>query len=65
MEKEKNVGGSKDGKSDVKKENQDYQNVPASYEKVKSGDSMKKEVRDTSKTHKDGKTHNNDEHSGN
>ncbi len=65
MEKEKNVGGSKDGKSDVKKENQDYQNVPASSEKVKSGDSMKKEVRETSKTHKDGKTHNNDEHSGN
>ncbi|MBA5245808.1 hypothetical protein H1R16_01900 [Marnyiella aurantia] len=65
MEKEKNVGGSKDGKSDVKKENQDYQNVPASSEKVKSGGSMKKEVRETSKTHKDGKTHNNDEHSGN
>ena len=65
MEKEKNVGGSKDGKSDVKKENQDYQNVPASSEKVKSGDSMKNEVRETSKTHKDGKTHNNDEHSGN
>lgn len=65
MEKEKNVVGSKDGKSDVKKENQDYQNVPASSEKVKSGDSMKKEVRETSKTHKDGKTHNNDEHSGN
>ncbi|QFG53271.1 hypothetical protein [Chryseobacterium sp.] len=64
MEKDKNNSVSKDGKADVKKENQDYQNVPASSEKVESGESMKKEVRETSKTHKDGKTHNNDEHSG-
>jgi len=45
---------------DVKKQNQDFPNIPASSEKVKSEETVKKEVKETSKLHPDGKTDNTD-----
>ncbi|KIA83257.1 hypothetical protein OA84_06845 [Kaistella solincola] len=44
--------------SDVKKQNQDFPNIPASSEKVKSEETVKKEVKEGSKLNPDGKTDN-------
>lgn len=45
-------------KSDVKKQNQDFPNIPASTEKINSGDTAHKEIKKTSKLHNEGKTDN-------
>ncbi len=47
-------------KAEIKKQNQDYPNLPASSEKIEGEKTLKKEVRETSKLQPDGKTHNND-----
>ena len=47
-------------KAEIKKQNQDFPNIPASSEKIKSEKTLKKEVRETSKLHEDGKTDNTD-----
>lgn len=47
-------------KAEIKKQNQDFPNIPASSEKIKSEKVVKKEVLETSKLHEDGKTDNND-----
>lgn len=57
MEGEKNK---KTQKAEIKKENQDFPNIPASSEKIKTEKTVKKEVRETSKLHEDGKTDNTD-----
>ena len=57
MEGEKNK---KTQKAEIKKENQDFPNIPASSEKIKSEKVVKKEVLETSKVHEDGKTDNTD-----
>ncbi len=57
MEGEKNK---KKEKAEIKKENQDFPNIPASSEKIKTEKTVKKEVRETSKLHEDGKTDNTD-----
>ena len=57
MECEKNK---KTQKAEIKKENQDFPNIPASSEKIKSEKVVKKEVLETSKVHEDGKTDNTD-----
>ena len=57
MEGEKNK---KTQKTEIKKENQDFPNIPASSEKIKSEKVVKKEVLETSKVHEDGKTDNTD-----
>ena len=57
MEGEKNK---KTEKAEIKKENQDFPNIPASSEKIKTEKTLKKEVRETSKLHEDGKTDNTD-----
>lgn len=51
-------------KAATRKENQDYPNVPAASEKVRSEKELKKEIDKTSELQPDGKTHNNDKHSG-
>ena len=56
MEKDKNDNKTKD--AEIKKQNQDLPNIPASSEKIKSGETAKKEIRETSKLHEDGKTDN-------
>ncbi len=45
-------------KAEVKKQNQDFPNIPASSERVNSGKEIKKEVKQTSRLHNDGKTDN-------
>ncbi|MBW8358987.1 MAG: hypothetical protein K0M63_04190 [Weeksellaceae bacterium] len=55
----------KNNKSEVKKQNQDFPNIPASSHKVGTGKMIKKEVRESSKLHKDGKTDNTDKESEN
>jgi len=57
MEGEKNK---KTQKAEIKKENQDFPNIPASSEKIKTEKTVKNEVRETSKLHEDGKTDNTD-----
>jgi len=47
--------------SDVKKENQDLPNIPASSEKIRTEEPTDKEIKHTSKLHKDGKTENQDQ----
>lgn len=47
--------------SDVRKQNQDLPNIPASSEKIISDEKAKKEIRETSKLHKDGKTESQDQ----
>lgn len=51
--------------SEVKKENQDFPNVPASSEKIQNEDTLKKQVKETSKLNPDGKTDNIDKQSEN
>jgi len=47
--------------SEVKKENQDLPNIPASSEKIRSEQPTEKEIKQTSKLHKDGKTESQDQ----
>lgn len=42
----------------VKKQNQDLPNIPASSEKIKSGNMADKQITETSKLQKEGKTDN-------
>ena len=56
MDKEKNDPKTKD--AEIKKQNQDLLNIPASSEKIKSGETAEKEIRETSRLHKNGKTDN-------
>ncbi len=51
----------KDQKSkdaDIKKQNQDFPNIPAATEKIHSEEPLKKEIKKTSALHPDGKTDN-------
>ena len=50
MDKEKN--DPKTNKAEIKKQNQDLPNIPASSEKIKSGETAEKEIRETSRLHK-------------
>ena len=50
MDKEKN--DPKANKAEIKKQNQDLPNIPASSEKIKSGETAEKEIRETSRLHK-------------
>ncbi|UOE42086.1 hypothetical protein MTP09_05470 [Chryseobacterium suipulveris] len=45
-------------KAEIKKQNQDFPNIPASSEKVHSEKTLKKEVHESSKLHDTGKTDN-------
>ena len=56
MDKVKN--DPKANKAEIKKQNQDLPNIPASSEKIKSGETAEKEIRETSRLHKNGKTDN-------
>ena len=51
--------------AEVKKQNQDFPNVPAASEKIHSEKTLKKEIKKTSDLHPDGKTDNNDHQSEN
>ena len=48
---------------EVKKQNQDFPNVPAASEKIHSEERLKKEIKKTSDLHPDGKTDNTDHQS--
>lgn len=56
MDKEKNDRKTKE--AEIQKQNQDLPNIPASSERIKSGNTAKKEIKESSKIHKDGKTDN-------
>lgn len=45
-------------KAEVKKQNQDYPNIPASSERIVSQEETDQEIKKTSKLNKDGKTDN-------
>jgi hypothetical protein len=47
--------------AEVKKQNQDFPNVPASTEKIHSEETLKKEIKKTSALHPNGKTDNTDQ----
>ena len=49
----------------VKKQNQDFPNVPAASEKIHSEETLKKEIKKTSDLHPNGKTDNTDHQSEN
>lgn len=51
--------------AEVKKQNQDFPNVPAASEKIHSEETLKKEIKKTSALHPDGKTDNTDHQSEN
>lgn len=51
--------------AEVKKQNQDFPNIPASSEKIKNDKEMKKEIKETSKLHDEGKTDNTEQNCGN
>ena len=57
MEKDKD----KTKQAEIKKQNQDLPNIPASSEKITSGETAEREIKHTSKLHKDGKTDNTDQ----
>lgn len=50
-------------KAEVKKQNQDFPNIPAASEKIKSEAVIKKEIKEASKLHDDGKTDNTEQNS--
>ncbi|TXF79436.1 hypothetical protein [Chryseobacterium sp.] len=62
MNTDKNQEKSKE--SEVRKQNQDLPNIPASSDKIHSEDKTKKEIDETSELHPDGKTDNTDHNSG-
>lgn len=49
----------------LKRENQDLPNIPASTEKIEHEHEVKKEIKKTSRLHEDGKTDNTEQHSEN
>ncbi|MBU4537922.1 MAG: hypothetical protein L6264_09845 [Weeksellaceae bacterium] len=63
MENDKSL--SKTKASDTKKENQDLANIPAASEKINSEKTVKKQIRESSRLHKDGKTDNTEKNSEN
>lgn len=56
MEQPKNTPDRKD--TQITKQNQDFPNIPASSEKIKEENVTKKEIRETTKLHNEGKTDN-------
>ena len=56
MDKEKN--DPKTNKAEIKKQNQDLPNIPASSEKVNSEKTVDRQIKESSKLNKDGKTDN-------
>jgi hypothetical protein len=56
MDKEKNDHKTKD--AEIKKQNQDLPNIPASSEKVNSEKTVDRQIKESSKLNKDGKTDN-------
>ena len=51
--------------AETKKENQDLPNIPASSEKINSEKAVKKQIQESSKLNKDGKTDNTKKNSEN
>ena len=51
--------------AEVKKQNQDFPNVPAASENIHSEETLKKEIKKTSDLHPDGKTDNTNHQSEN
>ena len=51
--------------AETKKENQDLPNIPAASEKIKSGKTVKQEIKESSELNKNGKTDNTKNKSGN
>lgn len=49
----------------IKKQNQDFPNVPAATDEVHSAETMKKEIKKTSRLNPEGKTDNTDQNSEN
>ncbi|WP_313500937.1 hypothetical protein [Kaistella carnis] len=62
MDSDKNK---KPKEAEIKKENQDFPNIPAASDKVKHEETLKKEIKKTSELHPDGKTDNTDHNSEN
>ena len=50
-------------KSEIRKENQDFQNMPSSSQKNETGETMKKQVEKTSEINEEGKTDNTEKNS--
>lgn len=63
MNNDKNNKKTKD--SEVLKQNEDFPNIPVSSENVGSGQTMKKQIKKTSKLNVDGKTDNTEKNSNN
>ena len=55
----------KNKESQIKKENQDFPNIPAASGKVKDDKVLEKQIKKTSKLNPDGKTDNTDQNSEN
>lgn len=49
--------------AEVKKQNMDFPNIPAASEKIKNENEVKKEIKETSKLHDEGKTDNTEKNS--
>ena len=47
--------------AEVKKQNQDFPNIPAATEKIEDEKKVEKEIKKSSKLHEDGKTDNTDQ----
>ena len=62
MDSDKNK---KNKEAEVKKQNQDFPNVSAASEEIKNENTLKKEIKKTSKLNPDGKTDNTDQNSKN
>lgn len=62
MDSDKNK---KNKEAEVKKQNQDFPNIPAASEEVKNEHAVKKQIKKTSDLQPDGKTDNTDQNSEN
>ena len=62
MDSDKNK---KSKEAEMKKQNQDFPNVSAASEEIKNENTLKKEIKKTSKLNPDGKTDNTDQNSEN
>ena len=60
MDSDKNQ---KSKEAEVKKQNQDFPNIPAASEEMKNVEALKKEIKKTSKLNSDGKTDNTEQNS--
>ncbi len=60
MEKPKSK---KTEEAEVKKQNQDYRNIPASSDRIESEETAKKEIKESSELNKEGKTDNTEKNS--